>query len=151
MINSDAPVEDRIKTRPKVLTMLAILVFAFSLFQLFSFSQIILHWDILADLPLTSKPILLAGYRVIWSFSGFLFAFGLWKGKSWARIGSMAYWTLFSICSWIRLIWIVESTVLHSRWPVNMFVTVIGLGALIAILSLKSTRSFFERNPVKIP
>lgn len=151
MTNSDLNLEIQNMKRPKLVTTLTILVFAFSLIQLFSFSQVVFQWDILADLPLTSKPIQLALYRLAWCVSGIYLSIGLWTGKSWARIGGMAYGTLFCVISWIRLIWFIESSTLYPRWPVNLVYTCIGLGALIVILNLKSTRTFFERNTVKIP
>lgn len=151
MTDLDAHTDPPINTRPKLLTLLAILVFVFSIFQIFVFGQVLYQWELLAALPLSSEPILLAGSSLMWGITGIYLSFSLWTGKSWARIGSMSYWTFFSICSWIRLVWIVEPTTLQSRWPVNLVITVIGLGSLFVILSLKSTRSYFKINAVKIP
>lgn len=151
MTDLDAHTAPPINTRPKLLTLLVILVFAFSIYQIFVFSQILYQWELLADLPLSTEPVLLAGSSLMWGITGIYLSLSLWTGKSWARIGSMCYWTLFSICSWIRLIWIAEPTTLQSRWPVNLAITVIGLGSLFGILSLRSSRSYFKINAVKIP
>lgn len=143
--------EARNHTRPKLIVLLAILVLAFSLFQLFSFSQIITHWKILSDLPLSSEPVFLAGYSLVWGCTGVIISFGLWTAKPWARIGCISYWILFSLCSWIRLVWMIEPSTLQTRWPANLALTIISLGVLVYILNLKSTRLYFGQNEVKIP
>lgn len=151
MIEHDAFPETRKNKPPKMLAVLAILGFAFSLFQLFSFSQIIANWSILVDLPLSLKPLLLAASRLAWGSAGVLVSLGLWLGRGWARIGSLVYWILFSLGSWIDLIWLAEPSTLQGRWPVNLAFTVLSLSALVIILNLQSTRSYFGRNGVKIP
>lgn len=151
MTNQNASPDALHNSRPKPLALLAILVFGFSLFQLYSFSQIILAWKTLIDLSLSNNPVFLAACNLAWGCTGVLISFGLWTGKRWARIGCMSYWILFSVYSWIKLIWIVEPTTLQTRWPVNLVLTTIGLGAVVVILNLKSTRSYLGKNTVRIP
>ena len=71
--------------------------------------------------------------------------------KNMGRIGCIVYGIIFSIASWIKLIWIYEPTYLQTRWPANLTFTLLGLGILIGILNLKSTRAYFGKNTVKIP
>jgi len=138
-------------SRPKILTLLSILIFLFSLYQLLRFSQILLNWKILASLPLSVEPGSLAVCSLVWCSTGMFISISLWLGKRWARIGCLAYAITFSIFSWINLFWIVKPSTLQDRWPVNLALTIIGLGVLATILNLKSTRIYLGRNAVKIP
>ena len=151
MTDQDAFPDARNNSRPKMLALLAISIFLFSLYQLLRFSQIILHWKILAGLPLSVEPGSLAVYSLMWGGTGMLVSISLWLGKRWARIGCLAYGITYIVFSWINLLWIVEPSTLQDRWPVNLALTIIGLGVLVAILNLKSTRSYFGINAGKIP
>lgn len=151
MTDQDTYPEPRNNRRPRIITFLALVVFGHALFHLFSFIQILTHWNLLADLSLSLESVFIAVYNLVWTGAGVLISLSLWTGKGWARPGCLSYWILYSIWSWIRLIWIVEPTILQSRWPVNLVLTLLGLGSLVAILNLKSTRSYFGKNGVKIP
>lgn len=151
MTDQEAYPDNQKESRPKLIALLAILVFGFSLFQLYSFIQVLTHWNILVDLHLALRPAAQATYHLVWGSTGILIALGLWTGKGWGRIGSLAYWILFSLSSWINLIWIAESSTLQTRWPVNLFFTILGLGALGIILNLDPTRIYFRKSRVKFP
>jgi hypothetical protein len=105
----------------------------------------------MASLPLSVAPGLLVLDSVVWSITGVLISVSLWLGKRWARVGCLAFGIIYSVYSWISLLWIVEPSTLQDRWPVNLVFTIIGLGTLLAILNLKSTQIYFGRNAVKIP
>lgn len=151
MTDQDASPDARNDTRPKILTLLSILIILFSFYQLVRFSLILFNWKILASLPLSVEPGLLLVGSLVWSGAGMLIAVSLWRGKRWARIGCIAYGITYSVFGWINLLWIVEPSTLQDRWPVNLAFTLIGLGVLVAILNLKSTRNYFGRNAGKIP
>ena len=151
MTDQDASPDAQNNSRPKMLALLAISIFLFSLYQLLRFSQIILHWKILSGLPLSVEPGLLAVCSLIWGSIGIFISSSLWTRKHWARIGCMSYWITYIIFRWIKLIWVIESSTLQDRWPVNLAFTIIGLVVLVAILNLNSTRSYFGKNAGKIP
>jgi len=151
MTDQDHPTDSHRNSRPKILALLSILIILFSCNQLFRFSQILFNWKILADLPLSVEPGLLLVASLVWSGTGVLIAVSLWRGKWWVRIGCFAYGMTYSVFSWINLLRIAEPSTLQDRWRVELVFTIIGLAVLGTILNLKSSRSYFGRNAVKIP
>ena len=137
-------------SRPKTLVLLSILILLFSLAQLFRFSQIVFNWHTLSGLALSIEPGWLSVYSLIWSGIGVFLALSLWTGKHWANLLGYSSCAIFSIYHWASLIWLVEPAILQARWPLNLALTIIGLGILITILSLKSTRAYLGKNGVRI-
>lgn len=137
--------------RPKIVTLLSIGTLVFSCYHLLRLSQILSHWEILTDLPLSQEPAMQVMDSMVWSGTGVLVAASLWQGKRWAWTGSLLYGITYTVIQWIKYIWIFEPAALQDRWPVNLALTIIGLGGLAAILNLKSTRSYFGKIAVKIP
>ena len=141
---------DNTNSRPKTLVLLSILIFLFSLVQLFRFSQIVFHWKIMSGLSLSIGPGWLSVCSLTWSGIGVFLTLSLWTGKRWALVLCYSVGITFSIFHWASLIWLVEPSTLQARWPLNLVLTIIGLGILITILSLKSTRAYLGKNGVKI-
>ncbi len=137
--------------RPTGITVLSILYILISLFHLLKFSQVIMQWNILQKLRLAVSPLYLAGDGLIWFVSGMVMAAGLWRGKNWSSPAAMIISVFYSIVFWIDRIWIAQPEGLAQRWPVNLFLTIIGLGSIYLILKQKSSQSFFRENPAKIP
>ncbi len=147
-INKNPLQED---TRPKGIVLINYTLLLFSIFHLLKFSQVIIRWDILSSLALSISPFLQGAEGLIWALSGLILAWGSWKRKSWAPAGILVGSLIFTLLSWIKLFLTCESSVLKNRWPVNIVLTIIGLGTLVGILYQKSTRSYFGKNAVKIP
>ena len=137
--------------RPTGITVLSILYFLISLFHLLKVSQVILQWNILQQLPLAVSPLYLAGDGLLWFISGMILAAGLWRGKSWSIPGAMIISVFYSMVFWIDRIWIAQPEGLAQRWPVNLFLTIIGLGSIYLILSHQKNQPYFTKNPAKIP
>ena len=137
--------------RPTGIKVLSILLFLISLFYLLKLSQVLLHWSRLEKLPLTISPFYLAADSLVWCVSAIILAWGLWVGRSWARPTTLIMSILFSLVFWADRIWIAEPEGLAQRWPINLILTIMGLGMILLILSLKSSRGFLQKNPAKIP
>lgn len=137
--------------RPSGIMVLSILCFLISLFYLLKFCQVLLQWSSLENLPLTISPFYLAGDSLVWCISGIILAWGLWTGKKWSRPAAMILSFLYSLVFWADKIWIAEPEGLAPRWPINLLLTIIGLGLTMLILNMKSSRGFFQKNPAKIP
>jgi hypothetical protein len=80
-----------------------------------------------------------------------ILAWGFWQGKDWSSWALIVAGLLFTLLFWLELIFLVESATLQTRWPVSLALTIIGLGSLFGFLSLRSTRTYLKKNPVKIP
>jgi hypothetical protein len=137
--------------RPIGINVLSILLFLISLFYLLKLSQVLLHWSRLEKLPLTISPLYLAVDSLVWCVSAIILAWGLWVGRSWARPTTLIISILFSLVFWADRIWIAEPEGLAQRWPINLILTIIGLGMILFVLRRKSTRDYFWENPAKIP
>jgi hypothetical protein len=137
--------------RPIGIKVLSVLLFLISLFYLLKLSQVLLHWSRLEKLPLTISPLYLAVDSLVWCVSAIILAWGLWVGRSWARPTTLIISILFSLVFWADRIWIAEPEGLAQRWPINIILTIIGLGMILLVLNRKSTRDYFWENPAKIP
>jgi len=137
--------------RPALITMLSILFALGSLFSLLKFSQALLQWNNLKNLPLSISPAYLAIDGLVWWATGLVLSLALWRGKGWSRPAVMIFSIVYSLEFWVDKIWIAEPEGLAQRWPINLLLTIIGLGMILLVLSLKSTRDYFCENPAKIP
>ncbi len=137
--------------RPTGIKFLVILYFLVGLFHLLKLSQVLFKWSILKELPLTITPAYLATDSLVWCVSAIILAWGLWIGRSWARPTTLIMSILFSMVFWADRIWIAEPEGLAQRWPVNLFLTIIGLGMILLVLRRKSSQDYFQKNPAKIP
>ena len=136
--------------RPKSITTLSVLYSLISLIFLLKVNQVFFQWNRLVELPLTVSPTYLIVNGLVWCISGFVIALGLWKGKYWSSPAAVILSLLYSLVFWIDQIWISEPEVLLTRWPINLVYTIFGLGLIFIILNKKSSRAYFNRNPVKI-
>jgi hypothetical protein len=137
--------------RPTGITLISILFLLVSLFHLLKLVQTIRQWDMLSNLPLTISPLYLAVDGLIWWIAGMSLAAGLWFGKPLARIFSQGISILYSLVFWIDILWIAEPEVIAGRWPFNLVLTAVGLGAILVILNQRSARTYFEKNTATIP
>jgi hypothetical protein len=144
---SDYPWEG---TRPRIITIASVVFLFISIFYLVKFIQVILQWQILVSLPLTISPIYLLLDGLIRGCTAVFLSWSLWLGKSWAQTAGMIISTSFVAATWLDLVLIAGPNTLITRWPFNLFLTLIGLPLFWLVLSHKSSKSFFRGNPVKI-
>ena len=136
--------------RPRILTILSLIVCMVSLFHLFKFIQILINLKILQTLHITISPIYLAVIGLIWGVLGLFLTWSLWTGKPWSQLAGLFLSLTYMLFFWIDLIWIAEPEVLQTRWLINLILTALGLPAIVLILNLKSIRDYFNGNPAKI-
>jgi len=137
--------------RPTGIKVLSIILFLISLFYLLKLSQVILQWSRLELLHLTITPLYLAVDSVVWCVSAIILAWGIWVARRWARPTTLIMSFLYSFVFWIDRIWIAESEGLTQRWPINLLLTILGLGMILLIVNRKSSRVYFRENTAKIP
>ncbi len=149
--NATPKLESQTTKRPGMITALSWGVLLMSAAHFFKFIQVLLSIHTLRLLPMTISPAYLAGNGLFWGISGIFLSWGFWKGKSWSRSAGILFSIGYSLAFWIDLIWIAEPEGLAQRWPINLVLTIIGLGMILLVLSRKSTRDYFWENPAKIP
>ena len=138
------------RKRPRVITYLSILAFLFSSFYWIRFSQGIIQWETLVELPLSVSPFYLVITGLIWGLSGLGLGWSLWTGRPWARNFCLIYTLIYAIYFWIDLIWVAETQTLQTRWLFNLIVTLLSLPAVYFSLNSLSSQEYFNRNPAKI-
>jgi len=138
------------RKRPRILTILSLVVCMGSFFHLFKFIQILINLQVLRTLPITVSLVYLAVVGFIWSIAGLFLTWSLWTGKPWSQRAGLVLSLAYMIFFWIDLLWIAEPEVLQTRWLINLILTAFGLPAIILILNLKSSRDYFNGNPAKI-
>ena len=138
-------------TRPLAITLSSIILMVFSLFQIIKVFQVINNWSFLTSLNMSISPLMQTGEGILWALGGLILAWGLWLGKRWSPVSLITGCLLFTLASWGKLLVIKEPILLQTRWPINLAVTIIGLGSLFGFLNLKSTRSYLGKNAVNIP
>jgi hypothetical protein len=136
--------------RPRIITVASVVFLFIGVFYLVKFIQVIIQWQTLASLPLTISPVYLLLDGLIRGFSAVFLSWSLWIGKSWARTAGMYISISLIAATWLDLILIAEPNTITTRWPFNLFLTLIGLPLFWLVLSHKSSKSFFRGNPVKI-
>ena len=153
MKNYDTATEPKtqILKRPRMISALIWGILLISAFHLFKFVMVLITIEVLQILPLNVSPVYLAGDGLFWGISGIFLSWSLWTGKSWSRAASYILSVGYCLVFWIDRIWIAEPELISQRWPVNLTLTIIGLGFIIFILAGKPSREYFRKNPVKIP
>lgn len=137
--------------RPTGIKALMLLYGLISLFYLLKLSQVLSQWFWLENLPVTISPYYLAADSLVWLGAGLSLVRGIWKGRTWSRPAAMVLSILYGLVFWIDRIWIAEPEGLELRWPVNLFLTIIGISMTFIVLNRKSSQEYFRKNPAKIP
>lgn len=136
--------------RPGMISLISVLVFLACLFHLLQFIQVLLQWDILSSLGLTLSPIYILLDGLIWSLLAGFLSWSFWTGKPWSPVLGKIIGLVYLAGFWIESIWIAEPAGLSTRWPLNLFLSLLCIGGFWRILSRHSSQAYFSRNPVKI-
>jgi hypothetical protein len=130
--------------RPCSVTLLAYLVLIFTGFHLIRVFRALQLWDFLAVLP-GVPAFYLALTGVLWTISGLLLLWLLWKGHTRAPVITLGLAVLYSLCFWIDRLFIANT---KSGLPNLAFLAAANAFllafALWASLNPKSKR-YFER------
>jgi hypothetical protein len=98
-----------VSKRPLSVTLLAYLVLIFTGFHLISVVRTLKLWDFLNALP--GVPVLyLALSGVLWTISGLLLLWLLWKGNTRAPVVTFGLVVLYSLYFWVDRIFIANTT-----------------------------------------
>lgn len=139
------------RKRPLSIAILSIFFLLLSLFYILKVVQVMRQWTIMDSLLLSISPLFLLLDGFVRGFSlGFL-SWSFWTGRSWARIVGKIISLVLVLITWIDLIYIAEPNTLNTRWPFNLFISLVGLSGFWIFLNRASIQLYFGGNPAKIP
>lgn len=138
-------IEEPIKTtRPVGITIFAISVLLISIYHFTQIVQVIRNWSIILSLPLSISPVYLIMEGLAWTTAGLILCWGLLKGKKWTQRGGVVLSITYIAFSWIDQIWISENAGLSSKWPADLIISFLGLGAVWMVLNHPRSKDFLK-------
>ena len=138
-------IEEPTKTkRPVGISIFAISILLITIYYFTRIVQVLRNWSTIADFPLSVPPVYLIIDGLIWTSTGLILCWGLWKGKKWAPYGGAILSFLYMIFFWIDQIWISENPGLTSEWPANLIISLLGLGAIWIVLNHPKSKDYFN-------
>lgn len=136
---------------PWILKLFLIGTFLFGIVNIYKFIQVLLKFRELSGLELEISPLYLGVEGLLWGACGFFLAWSIWTGKSWTPSLGSALSLLYGGYFWIDRVFIAQPEIIARRWPVNLAFTILGLGLALGSLHRPASRTYFGKNPVKIP
>src|SRR5690554_4030523 len=86
--------------RPRSVTFLALMVLSLAAFNAWGVVQGVTRYTWLTELPLSLPPAYLVGRSLVWAVAFAALAVGLWRLREWARVGTLAGFTLYLAQGW---------------------------------------------------
>jgi hypothetical protein len=127
--------------RPLSVTLLALGVLTIAGYNLIRFFQAVQLWDFLEKFPgVTPLYLVLSG--LVWGASGLALAWGLWRGRSWARRFTGIFALAYTLYYWIDRLWI-SNPGLTANLPFSAGLNLALLSLTAWILTRPGARSFF--------
>jgi hypothetical protein len=105
--------------------------------------QTVRQWEFLAALPLTVSPWYLLLSGIFWGLAGLVVAAGLWRGSGWAPRAARGLALAFSLYYWGDRLLLADRGAALLNWPFRLGATLLLLGLVFWILSLKKARTYF--------
>lgn len=129
-------------SRPKLVTMIALVVLYVAVTNLLRAIESITLWNYLSNL-VSFSPAYLTFSGMFWGISGLLLALGLWLGKAWARISSLIFYLAYSFYYWADRLLLPGSIIKNTSWLFFLSLQVILLAFVIWVMSRQRTKVFF--------
>lgn len=127
-----------------MVTLLAVLWAFFAGSQALKLILTLREWSFQQSLPLMVSPLYLAIKGGAWSAVGFALAWGLWTGRSWARVSVLAAGGLFALQYWVEWVCFTASDITRVGWPFALVLTLLGAGSLAGAALVPSSRRYFS-------
>jgi hypothetical protein len=130
------------RKRPFSVTLLAVLVLIITTVHMVRFINTLTLWNFLTELP-GKSPIYLALTGLLGSIAGALSFWGLWFGKSWARIATGILIVVYLGLLWIDQIIAVRAGNKFENWPFWVGMTLVTLIFVFWTLLHASSKAYF--------
>ena len=158
MDNSGSPIEPSAgiasppRSRPGSVTILAMGVLIITIINLSRLILSITYWDFLVSWPGVS-PLYMALTGLIWTLSGSLLLWGLWRAKNWAPRLMQAVVLTYALYYWLDHIFLVDHpmngamgaqrALLPVNWQFAVVVTVVCLVYTVWMLRRPKVKAYF--------
>jgi len=129
-------------SRPKSVTVVALLVLILTVMRLLRFVYAIKDWNFINELlPSLSFYLIVSG--LIWVIVGAPAFLGLWFGVTWAPIYTRIIAIVYTINYWLEYIFIVNVQGRQANWLLLGSLNLVLLVWIYWVLSRTSTRVYF--------
>ena len=128
-------------SRPFSVTLLAIAVLTIAGLNLLRIIQAILQREFLSEFPTVSLPYLILS-GLLWTVSGLVSAWGLWRHKNWAPRFTMLFVLAYSLYYWLERIWLSRFNV-WANIPFAIGANIFLLIIAVWVLTRPKARAFF--------
>ena len=149
---SQAPNLSAYAPRPVSVTILALGVLIITTINLIRLVLSVINWDFLASWPGVS-PLYMLLTGLIWTLTGSVLLFGLWKAKNWAPRLTQAVALTYALYYWLDHVFLVDHpasgveslqrALLPINWQFAAGATVICLGYIAWVLRKPGVRAYF--------
>jgi hypothetical protein len=129
------------RKRPTSVTLLAVLVLSITIVHLVRLINTLTLWNFLTDLP-GKSPIYLALTGLFGFLTGSVLFWGLWTGKSWARLATGILTVFYLGLQWTEQIIAVRAGNEFENWPFWVGMTLIGLIFVFWTLSHAGSKAY---------
>jgi hypothetical protein len=127
--------------RPARVTILVIAFLAGAAWNGLRLGNAIFFWKTLESRDV--QPLYLAISGGVWLIIGILLAWGLWAGKSWARMAALGGVIGYYAWYWFDRLVLQQP---HANGPFALVITIIILILTVLILFSPKTKRFFQKN-----
>jgi len=128
--------------RPSAVTLLALIILGFALWNGIRLVQAIVFWSILIEYISVPGPLYIAISGGIWLGIGLIIVLGIRQGKGWAWIAALCSVVCYGAWYWIDKLVLQES---RANWQFALASTGFFI-LLLGILFLRGTTHFFYNN-----
>jgi len=127
-------------SRPIRVTLLAVLIFSFTLFNGLRLAEAIYFWKTLLEYG--THPLYIALSGGAWLVAGLLLVWGLWQGRPWAWLGTIGGVLGYLTWYWIDRLFLQRP---HSNSLYSLIATALFLFLVLLVLFSRRARWFFLR------
>jgi hypothetical protein len=129
--------------RPRTVTILALLVLTFTVFNAVRFGAAITQWNTLTSLGVIPTPTYIALTGLFWVICGLGLFISLWTGHPLARKAGMVFILLYAAYYWFdRLVF--QSSVPHENSTFAIILTFLVVFYTYIALSLPASQTFMR-------
>jgi hypothetical protein len=128
--------------RPRTVTILALLVLTFTVFNAIRFGAAISEWNTLISFELIPNPFYIALTGLFWAIVGLGLLISIWIGQPFARKAGMILIPLYAGYYWLdRLVF--QSSGLRENSIFSVLMTLLVVFYTFIALSLPASKNFF--------